>query len=143
MVYLCGGPDVSDRDDDRPAPTAPMLVGTYQCSEDGVTVTLRLDADGRFEERMKGEGSRGPGDFAMPSKPTILSGRWRIEGWILRLFQQPTSEPFKQRARIADAQGDTVIIPFGITGAVLRRVTANRQPPGSGRPSFAVPKGAI
>ncbi len=58
IPYLCGGPDLSDRGNDGPAPTAAMLVDTYLCSEDGVTVTLRLDADGRCEERMEGEAAR-------------------------------------------------------------------------------------
>ena len=124
MPCLCGGPDVSDRSLDGPAPTVPVLAGTYRCSAEGITVTLRLDADGRFEQRMEGDGVRDPDDFAVPARPDILSGRWRIEGWILRLSQPPTGAPFNHRARIADARGDAVIVPFGITGAVLRRVAA-------------------
>ena len=126
MPYLCDGPDVSDTMDDGPGPTAMVLVGTYQCSAEGLTVNLRLDADGWFEERIEGEGICEAGDFTVPAKPSTLSGRWEVKGWNLHLFQRPTRAPFKQRARAVDPEGHAVIVPFGIAGAVLRRVTTER-----------------
>ncbi|WP_380928343.1 hypothetical protein [Sphingomonas arantia] len=117
---------MSGQDKNGPAPTATALVGTYRCSEEGVVVTLRLDADGRFEERMEGDGMREEGNSGVPVRPHITSGRWQVEGWMLRLSRQPAQPSVDQTARIADARGQAVIVPFGITGAVLRRVTNDR-----------------
>ena len=71
----------------------PALPGTYRCSEEGITITLRLDADGRFEQQMRAnerffereDGSRGT--------RASLSGRWRVENGTLHLFEQSARPP--------------------------------------------------
>lgn len=88
---LCAGPELTQYADI--AAIEPALPGTYQCSEEGITITLRLDADGRFEQHMRAneqlfereDGSRGTG--------TRLTGRWRVKNGTLHLFEQPDRTP--------------------------------------------------
>lgn len=88
---LCAGPELTQYA--NIATIEPALPGTYQCSEEGITITLHLDADGRFEQHMRAnerlfedeDGSRGP--------ETSLSGQWRVENGNLHLFEQPVTAP--------------------------------------------------
>lgn len=88
---LCAGPELIQFA--SIAGGEPSMPGTYQCSEEGITFTLRLDADGRFAQHMRAkellfereDGSRGT--------ETSLSGRWRIENGNLHLFEQPVRSP--------------------------------------------------
>jgi len=98
---LCAGLDLTQ--DADIAATEPALPGTYRCSEEGITITLRLDVDGRFEQHMRAnellfeheDGSRGT--------KASLSGRWRIENGTLHLFEQPVRAP---HIRLVEAQHD-------------------------------------
>src|SRR5690606_33160544 len=98
---LCAGPELTQYA--NIVGVEPALPGTYRCSEEGITITLRLDADGRFEQHMRAnerlfereDGSRGT--------ETSLSGRWRIENGTLYLFEQPAKAP---HIRLVEARRD-------------------------------------
>lgn len=98
---LCAGPELTQYA--NIAAIEPALPGTYQCSEEGITITLRLDADGRFEQHMRAnerlfeheDGSRGT--------ETSLSGQWRVENGNLHLFKQPARAP---QIRLVEALHD-------------------------------------
>lgn len=71
----------------------PALPGTYRCSEEGITITLRLDANGRFEQRMAANERLFERDDGSGGTETSLSGRWRVENGTLHLFEQPAKAP--------------------------------------------------
>jgi len=101
---LCEGPELTQHA--NIAGVEPALPGTYRCSEDGITITLRLDANGRFEQHMhanerlfeREDGSRGT--------ETSLSGRWRVENGTLHLFEQPARAP---RISLVEARRDPAV----------------------------------
>jgi len=103
VPLLCGGSDVDLAG--RSSGASPIF-GTYQCSEEGVTITLHLIADGRFEQRLVADepmferNDGGMGDDAS------LTGQWRIENGRLHLFAKPTREP---QIRLVETNRDAAV----------------------------------
>jgi len=98
---LCTGPGLT-----RYASSAaiePALPGTYQCSEEGITITLRLDADGRFEQHMRANARRFEHEDGSRSTESSLSGQWRVEDGTLHLFEHPVRAP---RISLVEARHD-------------------------------------
>jgi hypothetical protein len=89
---LCGDP-ATIRTGEHPGVAAGTLVGTFRCSGEGLTITLRLGADGRFEQSFDAEsaafGEAERREFAEAGR----TGRWRLEGDTLHLFERPTRAP--------------------------------------------------
>lgn len=98
---LCAGPGLT-----RYASSAaiePALPGTYQCSEEGITITLRLDADGRFEQHMRANARLFEHEDGSRSTERSLSGQWRVEDGTLHLFEHPVRAP---RISLVEARHD-------------------------------------
>src|SRR5690606_7036607 len=81
----------------------PALPGTYRCSEDGITITLRLDANGRFEQHMHANERLFEREDGSRATEASLSGRWRVENGTLHLFEQPARAP---RINLVEARRD-------------------------------------
>lgn len=88
---LCEGPDLTQHANIAAVELA--LPGTYRCSEESITITLRLDANGRFEQRMTANELLFEREDGSRRTETSLSGRWRVENGTLHLFEQPTRAP--------------------------------------------------
>ncbi|WP_148649439.1 hypothetical protein [Novosphingobium barchaimii] len=100
----CSGSELRE---DEPGPT-PVAVspGLYRCSEEGLTITLRLDADGRFEERMTADEAMFEREGGGMENETTLAGQWRLEGPRLRLFARPLRAP---KLALAEARRDPAV----------------------------------
>jgi hypothetical protein len=87
----CSGPELRD---EEPGPT-PVAVspGLYRCSQEGITITLRLDADGGFEERMTADEAMFERAGGGMGNETTLAGQWRLDGTRLHLFARPLRAP--------------------------------------------------
>lgn len=100
VPLLCGGSDVDL--DTRPSGTSP-LPGIYRCSEEGMTITLRLTADRHFEQHMVADDAMFEAEGGRLSHETSLKGEWRIENGALHLFARPLREP---RISLVEARRD-------------------------------------
>jgi hypothetical protein len=100
VPLACSGPDMSDTDAEK---VEAPLPGTYRCSEEGITITLTLEPDGRFEQRMTSDEAVFEREGGGLGTEYALSGQWRAEHGRLYLFQQPTRAP---RIRLAEARND-------------------------------------
>lgn len=100
VPLLCG--DSDDDLDARPLDTS-GLPGTYQCSEEGVTIILRLTADRRFDQRMVADEPMFETKGGGLSSELTLKGEWRVENGDLHLFAKPLREP---RISLVDARRD-------------------------------------
>jgi hypothetical protein len=100
----CSGPELRDEDPD-PASVA-VSPGLYRCSEEGVTITLRLDADGRFEEQMTADEAMFERAGGGMGNDTTLAGQWRVEGNRLHLFARPLRAP---KLVLAEARRDAAV----------------------------------
>lgn len=98
---LCEGPELVQYANS--AEIAPALPGTYRCSEDGITITLHLDTNGRFEQRMTANERLFESEDGSRRTETSLSGRWRVENGTLHLFEQPARAP---RINLVEARHD-------------------------------------
>lgn len=91
-ILLCGKAGAAE-EAGRLDVAAEALAGTYRCAEEGVSITLRLDADGHFEQRFDAE----PGVFGEAERAEFeaagLAGRWRLERGTLYLFERPERAP--------------------------------------------------
>lgn len=103
VPLLCGGSDVDL--DARPSSTS-GLPGTYQCSEEGVTITLRLGADRRFEQRMVADEPMFETEGGGLSREFTLKGEWRVENGEVHLFAKPLREP---RLSLIEARHDPTV----------------------------------
>ncbi|PZU07386.1 MAG: hypothetical protein DI606_16620 [Sphingobium sp.] len=100
VPLLCGGSDV----DLDARPSGPSdLPGTYRCSEEGVTITLRLIADRRFEQRMVADEPMFETEGGGLSREFNLKGEWRVENGEGHLFARPLHEP---RLSLVEANRD-------------------------------------
>lgn len=88
---LCAGPELIQHA--NIAGDEPPLPGTYRCSEEGIAITLRLDADGRFEQHMRANERLFEREDGSRTTETSLSGRWRVENGTVHLFEQPARAP--------------------------------------------------
>ncbi|RYD18791.1 MAG: hypothetical protein EOP89_16590 [Lysobacteraceae bacterium] len=88
-----------------PQPTPAVLAGLYRCSGEGITISLRLDADGRFEQRFEADKAvlNASTDDEMKELPFVRAGRWQIEGNALHLFARPVHAPI---VTLIDAKRD-------------------------------------
>lgn len=100
----CSGPELRDQEPD-PASVA-VSPGLYRCSEEGITITLRLDADGRFEERMTADEAMFEREGGGMGNETTLGGQWRLEGNRLHLFARPRRAP---KLTLAEARRDSAV----------------------------------
>jgi hypothetical protein len=117
VPLLCGGSDIDL--DARPSGTS-LLPGTYRCSEEGVTITLRFGADRRFEQHMAADEPMFESEGGGLSREFTLKGEWRIENGDLHLFATPLREP---RLNLVEARHDpTVALRIEVR-------TADGQPP--------------
>ena len=91
VALLCAEPQLVQQASRLPIETD--LPGTYQCSEEGITITLHLDASGRFNQRMQTDEPVLTGDDGNAATDTHLSGRWRVENRTLHLFEKPARPP--------------------------------------------------
>lgn len=90
---LCAAPAFPPRPDNGPGPTAAALVGEYRCSEEGIAVVLRLDADGRFVQRLTAGDALDTDDNGAPVREVVQTGRWRVVEDKVQLFARPTRAP--------------------------------------------------
>jgi hypothetical protein len=104
VPLLCGGSDVDLEAHQRSA-TLPSP-GTYRCSEEGMTITLHLTADYRFEQHMVADEAMFEADGGGLSRETSLKGQWRVENGALRLFATPLREP---RISLVEAGRDPTV----------------------------------
>jgi hypothetical protein len=104
VPLLCGGSDV-DLDAHQPSGILPSP-GTYRCSEEGMTITLRLNADHRFEQHMVADEGMFEADGGGLSRETSLKGQWRVENGALHLFAMPLREP---RISLVEAGRDPTV----------------------------------
>lgn len=111
VPLLCGGSDV---DAEARSINAMPTPGTYRCNDEGVTITLRITADGHFKERMvsdepmfesMSDANSEAGASGMANE-TSLAGQWRVENGRLHLFARPQREP---RIRLTEASRDTTV----------------------------------
>lgn len=103
VPLLCGGSDV---DLDARPPGASGLPGTYQCSEEGVTITLRLTADRRFDQHMVADEPMFETEGGGLSREFTLKGEWRVANSDLHLFATPLREP---RLSLIEARHDPTV----------------------------------
>lgn len=103
VPLLCGGSDVDL--DAHPTGTSPSP-GTYRCSEEGITITLRLTADHRFEQHMVADEAMFEAEGGGLSRETSLKGQWRVENGALHLFATPLREP---RISLVEARRDPTV----------------------------------
>lgn len=103
VPLLCGGSDV---DLDARASGTSRLLGTYRCSEEGMTITLRLTADRRFEQHMIADDAMFEAEGGGLSHETSLKGEWRVENGALHLFARPLREP---RISLVEARRDPTV----------------------------------
>ena len=89
---LCDEPGLTPPADRVPA-TPASLVGTYRCVGEGLSITLRLDADGRFEQRYAVEATSFSEAERTDLEQSGRVGRWRLEQDVLVLFERPRREP--------------------------------------------------
>jgi len=101
---LCSGPELIQHA--NIAGVEPTLPGTYECSEEGITITLRLDADGRFEQHMTANERLFEREDGGRGNETSLSGRWRVENGALHLFERPARAP---HIRLVEARHDSSV----------------------------------
>lgn len=104
VPLLCGGSDVDVEAHQRSA-TLPSP-GTYRCSEEGMTITLRLTADRRFEQHMVADEAMFEAEGGGLSRESILKGQWRVENGALHLFARPLREP---RISLVEAGRDPTV----------------------------------
>ncbi len=92
QTLLCDEPSRTPPPDYVPA-TPASLVGTYRCVGEGITITLHLDANGRFQQRYEAEAT----SFNKAERAELEQaghvGRWRLEQDRLVLFERPRREP--------------------------------------------------
>jgi hypothetical protein len=97
---LCGG-DTPQRPVAPSTPSPQTMAGTYSCTEEGITITLRLDGDGRFVQRFDAD----PAAFAPAERDDFaeagLVGRWRVAGESIYLFEKPERAPTLELAQSA------------------------------------------
>jgi hypothetical protein len=109
VPLLCGGSDV---DLDARLPDALPLPATYRCSEEGMTITLRLTADRHFEQHMVADDAVFEAESGGLAHETSLKGEWRVENGALHLFARPLREP---RISLLEARRDpTVALRVGV-----------------------------
>ncbi|AXB78624.1 hypothetical protein TQ38_018585 [Novosphingobium sp. P6W] len=100
----CSGPELRD---EEPYPASVTVSpGLYRCSEEGVTITLRLDANGRFEERMTADEPMFEREGGGMENETTLAGQWRLEGTRLHFFARPLRAP---KLALAEARRDPAV----------------------------------
>jgi len=86
----------------------PCFAGLYRCSGEGITISLRLDANGRFEQRFEAEKvvPNASSDAEMKDLLFVRTGRWQIEGSALHLFARPDRAPV---VTLIDAKRDSSV----------------------------------
>ncbi|MCJ2186379.1 hypothetical protein [Novosphingobium beihaiensis] len=100
IPYLCGPEDLPEPGS---AVTLHPVPGTYECSAEGITIRLRLDADGHFVQSAVSHDPEFDGPDGNFLDGMNLSGRWEAEGEYLRLFRRPSRPP---RLTLASATRD-------------------------------------
>ena len=123
---LCAGPDVPrDLADVPPLRSPELLQGTYECTQEGIRITLILTTD-RYEFRFE---PVDPDDASNPDRDSLSEvehGRWRFEDGRIRLLADATgTDPDRDiNAPVAvplDSRAQAVAVPAGIGAAILRR----------------------
>lgn len=97
-----------------------QLVGRYAFSEEGITATIDLRADGSFTYR-----TDDPGSVARGEKPESArwDGRWRTRSATkIVLENAPGAEPFYLRGNSVDLAAGLIEIEAGQAGLPMRRV---------------------
>lgn len=89
---LCGEPSQAAPADRVPAVPA-SVVGKYRCVGEGLSITLRLDADGRFEQRYEAEAESFNEAERSELEQAGRVGRWQLENDTIILFERPLREP--------------------------------------------------
>jgi hypothetical protein len=85
---------------------ASVLAGTYECSDEGLTITLRIGADGRFEQRMTADEVLFDEDEGATPTERVTRGRWRFEDGALHLFDRPARAP---EIKLIEARRDPAV----------------------------------
>ena len=96
---LCADRHMPEPHEPVPVPSGPVLAGNYRCQAEGITITLKLTADGRFEQRIAT--ARAQDREALDG--ANLTGRWRVQDGELHLYQQPTRPP---RLQLVESRRD-------------------------------------
>lgn len=78
---------------ERAAVAGQKLGGTYRCRAEGLTITLILTPDGRFEERFESDEGALSGAERTEFEQSSATGRWRVEHDNLYLFKRPERAP--------------------------------------------------